>query len=105
MKKMHMMAFSLGIGALLIATQFANAQGRNCGPRQSVVERLAEGYGETRQSVGIGANNSVVEVFASNETGTWTITVTMPTGLTCLVASGESFEEVDEVLQPTGAEL
>jgi hypothetical protein len=61
-----------------------------------VIDRLASAYGETRQSIGLGANNQVVEVFASAETGTWTITVTNPNGLTCLVASGQAYEAVAE---------
>lgn len=44
----------------------------------------------------------VVEVFASLETGTWTITITRPDGLTCLAASGEGFENLVEVLPPDG---
>ena len=75
---------------------------RNCGPREIVVDRLADGYGETRQSMGLGANNSVVEVFASDETGTWTITVTAANGVTCLVASGQSFEGLSEQLPAKG---
>ncbi|MEP4198971.1 MAG: hypothetical protein ABJL99_25375 [Aliishimia sp.] len=71
---------------------------RNCAPRESVVERLAEKYGESRQSMGLGANNAVVEVFASSASGSWTITVTSPNGLTCLVASGQAFEELAEAL-------
>ncbi|MFV2034375.1 MAG: hypothetical protein ACC631_04575, partial [Halocynthiibacter sp.] len=59
--KQQLAALSLGIGALLFATQFAFAQSaRNCGERQAVVDRLAERYGESRQSIGIGANNSVL---------------------------------------------
>lgn len=68
----------------------------NCAPHEIVVERLADGFGESRQSIGLAANNAVVEVFASLETGTWTITVTMPGGLTCLVASGQAFEHLAE---------
>lgn len=98
------LALSLAAGALLAAGQ-AVAQPRNCAERQTVVDRLAEGYGETRQSIGLGANNSVVEVFASEETGTWTITVTMPDGMTCLVASGQAFERLDEELTPAGVRL
>ncbi|MGB0658681.1 MAG: hypothetical protein ACPGNV_00790 [Mangrovicoccus sp.] len=44
--------------------------------------------------MGLGANNSVVEIFASDKTGTWTITVTMPNGTTCLIASGQAFEDL-----------
>ncbi len=85
-----------------IATEAASQTSRNCAPREMVVDRLAEGYGETRQSMGLGSNNSVVEIFASNETGTWTITVTSPNGMTCLVASGQAFEELVEALPAKG---
>ncbi|NNE51028.1 MAG: hypothetical protein HKN30_01335 [Sulfitobacter sp.] len=78
------------------------AQGRNCAPRDAVVGRLAERYGETRQSMGLGANNSIVEVFASAETGSWSITITTPSGLTCLVAAGQAFEALSEALPTKG---
>ena len=65
---------------------------RNCAPRDTVVERLANTYGETRRSMGLGANNAVVEVFASYDSGSWTITVTLPNGIACLVASGQAYE-------------
>lgn len=70
----------------------------HCADRESIVGKLETGYGETRQSIGLGANNSLVEVFASDQTGTWSITVTMPGGQTCLVASGQAFESLNEEL-------
>jgi hypothetical protein len=42
--------------------------------------------------MGLGANNVVIEVFASDTSGSWTITVTSSDGITCLVASGQAFE-------------
>lgn len=98
--KQQFLALSLGVGAMLLATQYAFAQGANCADRDSVVERLATGYGETRQSIGLAPNNSVVEVYASTETGTWTITVTNTSGITCLVASGQNYEATDDDLTP-----
>lgn len=89
------------VGFALLAAAGAEAQtARNCGDRAMIVQRLAEGYGESRRSIGLGANNSVMEVFASDETGTWTITVTMPNGLMCLVASGQAYETLAEELEP-----
>ena len=79
----------------------AHAQSRNCAQHAMVVERLADGYGESRQSIGIAADNTVVEVFASLETGTWTIVVTQPGGPSCLVASGEAFQMLAEGLPNT----
>lgn len=87
------------IAILMTATATAaSAQGRNCAPRDVVVERLAEKYGESRQSIGLGGQGMVMETFASLDSGTWTITVTMPNGLTCLMASGQSYEVLAEAL-------
>lgn len=80
-----------------------NAQNlQHCAPRAQVVERLADKYGETRQSMGLGSNNAVMEVFANLGSGSFTITVTMTNGITCLVASGQAFEALAEVLPPRG---
>ena len=87
---------SFGIGVAILAGTSAFGQSQQCAPRDLIVERLSNHYGETRQSIGLGANNALVEVFASEDTGTWTITVTMPGGSTCLVASGQSFEHLKE---------
>lgn len=88
--------------AVLLAAPALAQSGANCAPREMVVDRLASKYGETRQSMGLGANNAVVEVFASDNSGSWTITVTSANGLTCLVASGQAFEELAEVLPAEG---
>ena len=96
--KQRFLALSLGVGALILATHHAYAQdSRSCAPRDRVVERLTTAYGESRQSIGLGPNNAVVEVFASTNTGTWTITVTLPTGATCIVASGQGYEALAEI--------
>lgn len=85
------------IGAICLSATAASAQ--VCGERDKVLTRLSENFGETRRSLGLGANNGVVEIFASDETGSWTITVTMPDGRMCLVASGQSYEDVVDPLQ------
>ena len=105
MKDSTKMILGVAVLSSLIALSSAvaaNAQARNCGPRTMVVERLAEGYRETRQSIGMAANNVVVEVFASVSSGSWTIVVTQPTGISCLVASGQGFENLSEDLPPPG---
>lgn len=93
-----MMFREMIIGIALASGTTGPAIASNCAPRDIVIERLASKYGESRKSVGLGGNNSVVEVFASEVTGTWTITVTSARGVTCLVASGQAFEELNEGL-------
>ena len=95
-KNLFLMSF--GIGAMLLAAQQTQAQTGNCADRAQVVKRLAERYGESRQTIGLSSDNSVVEVFASMDTGSWTITVTQPGGMTCLVAAGQAFRYRNEPL-------
>jgi len=82
----------------------ADAQTRNCAPREAIVDRLTDRFGETRQAMGLGANNAMVEVFASPTSGTWTIIVTSAHGITCLVASGQAFETLAEALPADGSD-
>jgi len=91
----------IGLVALGLTATSAQAQAV-CGQRDAILDRLAAHYGETRRGMGLGANNGIVEVFASDETGTWTITVTSPNGGTGLVASGQAFEELAEALPAKG---
>jgi hypothetical protein len=99
--KQDILALGLGVGAILLTAGQLHAQGAaRCADRAAVVQRLTESYGETRQSIGLASDRQVVEVFASDETGSWTITVTMANGMTCLVAAGRGFERLEEDLTP-----
>lgn len=82
--------------ALVLACSAASAQQQNCGPRDNVVQQLTERYGETRRSLGMSSQDTVVETWASDRTGSWSIIVTMPNGISCLVASGVAFESFSE---------
>ncbi|MGO4914074.1 hypothetical protein [Pseudogemmobacter sp. W21_MBD1_M6] len=102
--KQQFILLSFGFGALILATGHAFAQPLDrCADRAHVLSRLADAYGETRQSIGLASNNSVLETFASATTGTWTITVTSPDGTTCLVASGRAFETLAGNPAPSSA--
>ena len=63
-----------------------------CGKRTEMVRQLSEKYGETRRSMGLAEGRGVVELYASEETGSWTILVTSPQGTACMMAAGESFQ-------------
>ncbi|MEJ6390694.1 hypothetical protein [Gymnodinialimonas ulvae] len=76
--------------ALLLAGSVA-AQTMLCGQREMVVDELTGRYGEEVRGMGLAHQNRIVEVFVSEETGTWTITVTSPNGTTCLMAAGQHF--------------
>lgn len=93
---------TMGLGLMALAAQQLHAEQRNCAPREVVLDRLSEKYGESRRGIGLVQQGSVMEVFASDDTGTWTITVTLPNGMTCLVASGQSYETLAEATPARG---
>ena len=63
-----------------------------CGERKQIVSELQRKYGETRRSIGLQQGRGVVEVYASDQTGSWSILLTNTAGRTCLIAAGEAFE-------------
>jgi hypothetical protein len=99
-----MLALSLGFAGVILATEIARADPQ-CAPREMVVQTLADRYGETRRSLGLAGPTQVMEVFASDDTGTWTITLTMPDGVTCMVASGQGYQTLDEALPARGTPI
>ena len=86
-------ALSLGLAGLILTPGLGHAQAP-CAAHQTVVDQLASQFGEARRSMGLAANATVMELYASLETGTWTMTVTLANGMTCLVAAGDNFETV-----------
>jgi hypothetical protein len=99
-----MFILSLGFGGVILATQIAHSAPQ-CDARDRVVELLADRYGETRRSIGIAGEDAVMELFAAETTGTWTITVTLPDGRMCLMASGVGYEPVTEDLPAKGRKV
>ncbi len=98
--KKTVLKMTIGLGIMVLAAQQVQAQARKCAPRADVLQRLAESYGETRRGIGISRQGAVMELFASDQSGSWTITVTLPDGMTCLVASGRAYEQMADVLPP-----
>jgi hypothetical protein len=69
----------------------ATAQASTCAMRQHVVDRLQSQYSEQLTAGGLqGAQNTeaVIEVWASPETGTFTVMQTRANGISCIVAAG-----------------
>lgn len=101
MSPLHLMTMTMGASALMLAATQLHAQGRNCGPHDRVTTHLAERFGEARQMIGLATNRLVVEIYASSDTGTWTIIATRPDGVTCLVASGTDADVTPQPLPNT----
>ncbi len=92
---------ALGVGfALIASTAMAQAQPQ-CNERDNVLELLAKKYKETPIAAGVTNTGGLVEVLTDHKSGTWTIIVTTPQGMSCLVAAGEGWRSMVQVsLEP-----
>ena len=90
--------FALALAAVALSFAAVPALASSCAPREDAVAYLAQEYGESRQGIGLTSDGTVMEMFSSAETGTWTITVTRPDGTTCMIASGVGYEGLAERL-------
>lgn len=81
--------------ALLIPLFFCAGDalaGQKCNTRASIHTQLAEKYKETPIASGITASGALVEIFSTSDGRTWTMIITAPNGLSCLVGSGEAWK-------------
>jgi hypothetical protein len=80
----------------------ATAQDTPCAERNNVVDTLDSQYKESPRAIGLVSKEAVLEVFVS-ETGTWTVVVTDPQGVSCVLAAGQSWEEIPMASNAPGA--
>lgn len=79
-----------------------------CMQRVNAVENLQRKYYEAQVARGLTIGRDqmlrVVEVWRTKDGGTWTILVTRPNGMTCLVAEGSEWVNVPWALPDTPPE-
>ena len=75
---------------------------RQCAPPDKVHKRLITKYEESVFGAGVASNGKLVSVYVNDETGTFTIVVTNPGGLACMVIGGDGWRAAPEesVLDP-----
>ncbi len=62
--------------------------------RAEVTEQLSSRYSKTPGAMGLTSKGAVIEVFSGSDGTIWTIVMTKPDGMSCVVATGEVWENV-----------
>jgi hypothetical protein len=75
------------------------AQTIPCAARAKVLDMLAQAE-QTRRAMG-QSGQTVMETFAA-KSGAWTITISLPDGRMCLLASGQDYTARDELFPASG---
>jgi hypothetical protein len=95
--------FSLAVlAAIQISSAPVSRAAQVCLPHEEVSKALSEQYKESRKGLGLSSPTHVVELFVS-PTGSWTLAATDTQGNTCVIASGEAWQ--DAPLTAAEAEL
>lgn len=76
---------------ILLTACLAEAQGlMRCADREVIVERLINRYGESLTATGMN-RQQVMEIWTSEETGSFTVLLTSPDGMSCIAATGRNW--------------
>jgi hypothetical protein len=91
-------------GAALMATilpDVAEAGPMLCGPRKDVLAKLADNRHEQPSSVALTNDGQLLEVLKSDTDLSWTMLITTPQGLSCVVADGDGWQskQMDRFVQ------
>ena len=73
-----------------------------CGDRDAVIATLSDKHLERHIGSGFQSASGLMEIWASETKGTWTILLTRPDGKTCVVASGSHWLEALETEMISG---
>jgi hypothetical protein len=87
----RLMGLSLIFG---MAATAPPAYAANCAARDTVIARLQTAFSEDLKVGGlqkVRSKHSVMEIWASDETGTYTVLLTDANGISCIVAAGTDF--------------
>ena len=92
----------IAVGFSLIASPVGSADTpakSTCESREAVLDFLSSKYAEAPIAMGVSKDGGVVEILTSGPGSTFTIIVTQPNGMTCMVAAGDSWENLAPLRQ------
>lgn len=93
----HMRKFLIVAALLFMAVAPAQSAAMQCGDRASLLKVLSNKYKESPRALGLSTTGKAMFEIYTSDTGTWTIVMTTTAGLTCLMAAGHSWQEIEAV--------
>jgi len=94
MTRIHIIAAGFLLAAMAAPVAGARGQAASlCGMRDDLAQSLKKDHGEAPVSWGLVGDKHLIEVFAS-PAGGFTILITRPDGLACVMVAGEHWQEL-----------
>jgi len=95
---MIIMKLTTAIITAILMTATPAFAAKTCGQRDDVIGQLSTKHSEQMKVGGlqkVKGVHALLEVWASDESGTFTVLLTSPHGVSCIVAAGTDFFEVE----------
>ncbi len=83
---------ALALGLLVHSAAAVQAQSV-CMPHDELTERLYATFAEAPAANAIANNGALVELFATRDRSSWTLTMTRPGGMSCVLVAGEVWNQ------------
>jgi len=74
----------------------------SCQNREKLVQTLENRYNESLDSIGLQGSELLLEIWSAQDTGSFTVFITKPNGISCVVASGNNWQKFDAVVKEEG---
>ena len=85
---------ALLLGAVAVSPAVAAEQRpAACGPHTEVIKALGDKFHETQAATALTSAGTLLEVLTASDGSTWTIIVSRPDGLSCVVAAGQNWQD------------
>ena len=94
MTRVWLLLTGIMLSAFWASDSFAQAFAQSsplCGPKDEVLAGFAQKYNEIPKSNGVTNGGQLVQILVS-ETGDWSLLVTHPSGISCLLATGNAWQ-------------
>jgi len=92
----------LAAGASLVAFSTTAQAQMQCSKHGEVLGKFADTYKESPVAGGLTQDGRLLQVLSSGDDGTWTIVLSKPDGITCVIMAGEAWRKLN--LKPAATE-
>lgn len=88
------MVFPLIVGMMMASSPALAA--KQCDDRDAILKTLASKYSEAPVAIGVTNNGGLVEILTTGDGKTWTLIMSSPKGMSCLVAAGQGWKKLQQ---------
>lgn len=90
---------ALVFGVVALASPAHAQSAMACQARAKLVQTLEDRYKESLDSIGLQSPELLLEIWSAKETGSFTVLITKPNGISCVVASGKNWHKFNAVVK------